>query len=78
MPGKAAVVITRVHRASAVLFLVSIPPAWYFSMKGDPLAPSPVVYLPLLPLLGLTVTGIYQLVAPWIRRYRARQKETAP
>lgn len=67
----AIVVVNRVHRASAILFLLTIPPAWYFSMNGDPASPSPVVYLPLFPLLALTVTGTYQLVAPWLRKRRA-------
>jgi hypothetical protein len=32
-----------------------------------------VVYLPLFPLLGLTLTGTYLLVRPWVRRLRARR-----
>ena len=60
--------LRRVHRISAVLFLVSIVPAGVASFAGDPDSPSPVVYLPLFPLLGLALTGIYQLVDPWISR----------
>jgi hypothetical protein len=65
--------LRRAHRVIAVLFLVSIPPAAYFSFTGDPASPSPVVYLPLFPLLGLTLTGTYLLVRPWVRRLRARR-----
>lgn len=63
--------IRRLHRIVALLFLLSIPPAAYSSFTGDPTAPSPFVYLPLVPLLILTLTGTYQLVAPWVRRRRA-------
>jgi hypothetical protein len=65
----ADVFIRRVHRVSAVLFLVAIPPAGFASATGD--EASPLVYIPLIPLLGLTLTGIYQLVMPWVRRRRA-------
>lgn len=65
--------VRRVHRIMAVVFLLSIAPAWYFSATGDPTTPSPVVYLPLFPLLFLTVTGTYQLVMPWVRRRRTAQ-----
>lgn len=71
MPGKADVLITRIHRVSAVLFLLSIVPAGFASAKGGD--PSPVVYVPLVFLLGLTLTGTYQLVMPWVRRRRARR-----
>lgn len=63
--------LRKAHRVMAGLFLLSIPPAAYFSFTGDPASPHPVVYLPLFPLLGLTLTGIYQLVAPWVRKRRA-------
>lgn len=63
--------LRQTHRVAAALFLLAVPPAWYFSMNGDPAAPHPAVYLPLLPLLLLALTGTYQLVAPWLRR-RAR------
>jgi hypothetical protein len=65
--------IRRVHRIFAILFLLSIPPAGYASFTGDPASPSPVVYVPLFPLLILTLTGTYQLVMPWIRQIRARR-----
>ena len=65
------VFVRRVHRVNAVLFLVSIPPAGFFSFSATGGDPSPVVYIPLVPLLGLTLTGIYQLVMPWVRRRRA-------
>ncbi len=71
MLGKADVYITRVHRVSAVLFLISTVPAGIASARGGD--PSPVVYIPLVFLLGLTLTGTYQLVMPWIRRHRARR-----
>jgi|GEM_PF-3302549 len=66
-------ILRKIHRISAIVFLLSIPPAGYFSFTGDPLSPSPVVYVPLFPLLALTLTGTYQLVAPWIRAFRARR-----
>ncbi|MEA3136311.1 MAG: hypothetical protein QOC71_592, partial [Thermoplasmata archaeon] len=31
------------------------------------------VYLPLLFLFPLIITGTYQLVLPWIRKYKARR-----
>jgi hypothetical protein len=47
----------RLHRIVAVLFLLSIPPAAYFSFTGDPDSPHPVVYLPLFPLALMVITG---------------------
>ncbi len=67
--------LRRFHRIMAILFLLSIPPAGYFSFTGDPAAPSPVVYIPLFPLLGLTLTGTYMLVRPWVLRFRNRHLE---
>ena len=69
--GKADRIITKGHRVSAGLFLLAMIPAGYASFKGD--MASPLVYLPLPFLFALILTGIYQLVAPWIRR--ARRKE---
>ena len=66
-------VIRKIHRIAAGLFLLSIPPAAYFSFTGDPAAPSPVVYIPLFPLFALTITGTYQLVLPWVRKNRAKR-----
>ena len=62
----------RVHRVMAVFFLLSIPSAAYFSVTGDPLAPHPLVYVPLLPLAVMAVTGAWMLVRPWIKSRRAR------
>lgn len=69
--GKAAAIITKVHRVCAGLLLLTMVPAGYASFQGD--AESPLVYLPLAPLFILILTGTYQLVMPWIRRYRARR-----
>jgi hypothetical protein len=66
-----AAVVRRIHRIGAIIFVLTIPPAWIASANGDPANPSFWVYLPLIPLLGLTITGIYQLVLPWVRRSRA-------
>jgi hypothetical protein len=55
----------RIHRTLAWLFLLAIPPAAFFSAGGDPVAPHPAVYGPLLPLLGMTVTGTWMLARPW-------------
>lgn len=67
---EAHTVLRRSHRVIAVLFLLSVPPAALASnTAGDP---SAVVYLPLFPLLGLTITGTYLLLRPWVRRLRAR------
>ncbi|HKY59004.1 MAG TPA: hypothetical protein VJL80_13265 [Aeromicrobium sp.] len=71
-------VIRRTHRIVAGLFLLTFLPAAYFSVTGDPDAPHPLVYAPLLPLLLLTVTGTYQLVQPWTRRRRANAGATNP
>lgn len=64
--------LRRAHRVIAVLFLLSIPPAGFFSLSATGSEVSPVVYLPLFPLLGLTVTGGYLLVKPWVRQLRTR------
>ena len=63
----------RVHRIVGGLFLLSIPPAAYFSFTGDPLAPHPVVYVPLFPLALMAITGAWMLVRPWIESWRSRQ-----
>jgi hypothetical protein len=67
----AARVITKVHRVGAGLFLLAILPAGYASAQGG--EPAALVYLPLPFLFVLILTGTYQLVAPWVRRRRARQ-----
>ncbi len=66
----AEVRLRRFHRVVAVLFLVSIVPAGFASSRGG--QPAFAVYLPLFPLLGLTVTGSYLLVRPWVQRLRSR------
>lgn len=66
--------LRRVHRVIAFLFLVSIPPAAYFSFTAIGDEVSPVVYFPLVPLLGLTLTGSYLLVRPWVQRLRRLRK----
>lgn len=62
--------LRRTHRVIAVLFLLSIPPAGYFSFTATGSEVSPIVYLPLFPLLGLSLTGAYLLVRPWVQRLR--------
>lgn len=62
----------RMHRILAVLFLLSIPSAAYFSFTGDPLAPHPLVYVPLFPLVLMMVTGTWMLVRPWITSWQRR------
>jgi hypothetical protein len=66
--------LRRVHRVIGVLFLITIPPAAYFSFTATGDEVSPVVYFPLVPLLGLTLTGSYLLVRPWVQRLRGRRK----
>ena len=66
------VALRRGHRVIALLFLLTIPPAGYFSVTATGGEVSPVVYLPLFPLFGLILTGGYLLVRPWGRRLRAR------
>lgn len=63
--------LRRAHRVVAVGFLLSIPPAAYYSIRGD--ASSPFVYIPLVFLLGLTISGTYMLVKPWMRKRRASE-----
>lgn len=65
-----AVLLRRAHRAIAVLFLLAVPLAAYGSLTATGSEVSPVVYLPLVPLLGLMLTGSYLLVRPWVRRAR--------
>jgi hypothetical protein len=54
----------RVHRILAVLFLLTIPPAAYYSFNSDPAAPHPAVYGPLFPLAVMIITGTWLLVRP--------------
>ena len=68
--GRADRIITKIHRISAGVFLLSMIPAGYVSFTGN--AGSPLVYLPLPFLFALILTGTYQLVTPWIRKRRAR------
>ena len=70
----AEVILRRTHRVIAVLFLVTIPPAAYISFTATGSDVSPVVYFPLVPLLGLALTGTYLLVKPWVQRLRVRRK----
>ena len=70
----AEVFLRRTHRVIAVLFLVTIPPAAYFSFTAIGDEVSPVVYFPLVPLLGLALTGSYLLVKPWVQRLRVSRK----
>ena len=63
--------LRRTHRVIAALFLVTIPPAGYFSFTATGDEVSPVVYFPLIPLLGLVLTGSYLLVRPWVQRFRS-------
>jgi len=70
--GKTDRIITKAHRVSAGLFLLAMIPAGYASFKRD--TASLLVYLPLPFLFGLILTGIYQLVAPWIRRARRKDQ----
>jgi hypothetical protein len=69
--GKAHHVITKIHRICAGLLLLSMIPAAYVSFQGD--KTSFFVYLPLFFLFPLIITGTYQLVLPWIRKYKARR-----
>jgi len=69
--SKAHLVIVRIHRVAAILFLLAIAPAWWASARGG--EPAAFVYLPLPFLFVLVATGIYQLVLPWVRRARTRR-----
>lgn len=62
---------TKIHRVCAGGLLLTMVPAGIVSFQGN--AESPFVYLPLLFLFPLILTGTYQLVAPWVRRARARK-----
>ena len=70
--------LRKTHRVIAILFLVTIPPAGYFSFTATGDEVSPVVYFPLIPLLGLVLTGSYLLVRPWIQGLRARRSAQGP
>lgn len=65
--------LRRTHRVVATLFLLTIPPAGYFSLSATGGEVSPVVYLPLFPLFGLILTGGYLLARPWALRLRANR-----
>ena len=66
---------TKVHRVCAGGLLLTMVPAGYASFKGD--TESAFVYLPLVFLFPLILTGTYQLVAPWVRRARSRRAAAA-
>ena len=74
--GKTHAIITKIHRVCAGLLLLSMIPAAIVSFQGD--QASPFVYLPLVFLFPLIITGTYQLVLPWIRKYRARRMSQGP
>lgn len=63
--------IIRIHRIAAILFLLAAIPAGWASTRGG--EPAVLVYLPLVFLATLTLTGIYQLVVPWMRKARSRR-----
>ncbi|HUR25792.1 MAG TPA: hypothetical protein VM327_07255 [Candidatus Thermoplasmatota archaeon] len=69
-------IITKIHRICAGLLLLTMIPAAYVSFQGD--KESVFVYLPLLFLFPLIVTGTYQLVLPWVRKARARRMSQGP
>lgn len=68
----------KVHRVLAALFLLTIPPAAWASFQGDPADPSPLVYLPLLPLGLLSITGTWLLIRPWLRKWRGKRTVAEP
>ena len=74
--GKAERVVNKIHRVCAVGLLLAMVPAGYVSFRGD--ETSPFVYLPLLFLFPLILTGTYQLVLPWVRKARARRVARGP
>ena len=75
--GKFARVITKVHRVCAGLLLLSMAPAAYAALVLKD-AEHPLVTLPLLFLFPLILTGTYQLVAPWVRKAKARRGAASP
>lgn len=74
--GKFDRVNTKVHRVCAGGLLLTMVPAGIVSAQGN--AGSPFVYLPLVFLFPLILTGTYQLVAPWVRKARARRAAAGP
>jgi uncharacterized membrane protein YadS len=71
---KAHAVLVKLHRIAAALFLLAIPFAAYASFTAEEGAePSFLVYLPIFPMLFLTITGTYQLVRPWVLKARAKK-----
>ena len=76
--SKVQAVINKVHRVCAGFLLLSMVPAAYASFTGDRAHPSFWVYLPLLFLFPLIITGTYQLVLPWVRKYRSRRAAQGP
>ena len=75
--SKAHRIITKIHRVCAGLLLLSMVPASYVSLVVKD-AEHPLVYLPLLFLFPLIITGTYQLVQPWIRKARSRREGAPP
>ena len=69
--SKTHAVIVKIHRICAGLLLLSMVPAAIVSFQGD--KTSVFVYLPLLFLFPLIITGTYQLALPWVRKYKARR-----
>lgn len=65
----------KLHRILAVLFLLTMPTAAYFSFTGDdPANPHPLVYAPLFPLVLMIVTGTWMLVRPWLANARPKRR----
>ena len=75
--GKVHHVITKIHRICAGGLLLSmIPASWFALVVKD--QESFFIYLPLLFLFPLIITGTYQLVLPWIHKRRARRMSQGP
>ena len=67
--SKSERIVNKIHRICAGGLLLTMVPAAYVSFKGN-LTPL-LVYFPLVFLFPLIITGTYQLVLPWVRKWRA-------
>lgn len=61
--------IRQFHRWTAIVFTVTVIATFIALAQKDPIVW--VSYLPLLPLAGLFLTGLYLFALPYLRRRRA-------
>ena len=64
--------IRQIHRWVAIVFTATVAANFAAMALGEP--PMWLVYLPLLPLFLLLLTGLYMFVLPHAARWRSRRQ----